>query len=53
MLLSRMLDAPDSRKSRGHSRRAAFPVHRQLDVTNRMYFAMLDAEGRRSNGAPT
>ena len=51
MLLSRMLDAPDSRKSRGIFGERIFLFTDDIDVTNRMYFAMLDAEGRRSNGA--
>ena len=52
MLLSRMLDAPDTRKSEGILGERLFMFADNLDVINRMYFAMLDAEGRRSNGAP-
>jgi len=52
MLLSRMLDAPDRRKSEGILGERLFMFADNLDVINRMYFAMLDAEGRRSNGAP-
>lgn len=51
MLLSRMLDAPDSQKSRGIFGERIFLFTDDIDVTNRIYFAMLDAEGRRSNGA--
>ena len=51
MLLSRMLDAPDSHKSQGIFGERIFLFTDDIDVTNRMYFAMLDAEGRRSNGA--
>lgn len=52
MLLSRMLDAPDLRKSTGVLGERLFMFADNLDVINRMYFAMLDAEGRRSNGTP-
>jgi hypothetical protein len=52
MLLSRLLDSPDVRKSRGVIGERTFLFTDDIDVTNRMYFAMLDAEGRRSNGAP-
>ncbi|MBZ9954289.1 protein DpdJ [Mesorhizobium sp. BR1-1-15] len=52
MLLSRLLDAPDERKSRGIIGERVFIFTDDIDVTNRMYFAMLDAEGRRSSGAP-
>ena len=52
MLLSRMLDAPEARKSGGILGERLFMFADNLDVINRMYFAMLDAEGRRSNGAP-
>ena len=52
MLLSRLLDAPDERKSRGIIGERLFLFTDDIDVTNRMYFAMLDAEGRRSSGAP-
>lgn len=52
MLLSRLLDAPDERKSRGIIGERVFLFTDDIDVTNRMYFAMLDAEGRRSSGAP-
>lgn len=52
MLLSRLLDSPDVRKSRGIIGERTFLFTDDIDVTNRMYFAMLDAEGRKSNGAP-
>ena len=52
MLLSRLLDAPDERKSQGIVGERVFLFTDDIDVTNRMYFAMLDAEGRRSNGVP-
>ena len=52
MLLSRLLDTPDERKSRGIIGERVFLFTDDIDVTNRMYFAMLDAEGRRSSGAP-
>lgn len=52
MLLSRLLDAPDERKSRGIIGERVFLFTDDIDVTNRMYFAMLDAEGRKSSGVP-
>ena len=52
MLLSRLLDAPDERKSHGIIGERVFLFTDDIDVTNRMYFAMLDAEGRKSSGAP-
>jgi hypothetical protein len=52
ILLSRLLDAPNDRKSRGIFGERVFLFTDDIDVTNRMYFAMLDAEGRRSGGAP-
>ncbi|RUW54565.1 hypothetical protein EOA32_04990 [Mesorhizobium sp. M1A.F.Ca.ET.072.01.1.1] len=52
MLLSRLLDVPDARKSQGIIGERLFLFTDDIDVTNRMYFAMLDAEGRRSSGAP-
>lgn len=48
MLLSRLLDSPDQRKSRGIIGERVFLFTDDIDVTNRMYFAMLDAEGRNS-----
>lgn len=52
MLLSRMLDSPDQPISGGILGERAFLFADNLDVINRLYFAMLDAEGRRSNGTP-
>lgn len=50
MLTSRILDSPRERKSRGIFGERLFLFTDDLDVTNRMYFAMLDAEGRNSWG---
>lgn len=50
MLLSRMLDAPATRRSAGVHGQRLFLFADNLDVINRMYFAMLDAEGRQSSG---
>ncbi|MET4483770.1 hypothetical protein ABIB66_008341 [Bradyrhizobium sp. F1.13.3] len=50
MLLSRILDAPDTLKSRGILGERLFLFADNIDVINRMYFAMLDAEGRRNTG---
>ncbi|WP_224705151.1 protein DpdJ [Devosia aquimaris] len=50
MLLSRMLDAPDLRRSQGVFGERLFLFADNLDVINRMFFAMLDAEGRQSGG---
>ena len=50
MLASRMLDAPLTKKSGGVLGERLFLFTDDLDVTNRMYFAMLDAEGRNSFG---
>ncbi len=52
MLLSRLLDSPDERKSGGIIGERVFLFTDDIDVTNRMYFAMLDAEGRSSTGTP-
>lgn len=52
MLLARMLDSPDHPISGGILGERAFLFADNLDVINRLYFAMLDAEGRRSNGTP-
>ncbi|RYG32875.1 DEAD/DEAH box helicase, partial [bacterium] len=51
MLASRILDAPGLSKSHGLQGERLFLFTDDLDVTNRMYFAMLDAEGRNSRGA--
>jgi superfamily II DNA or RNA helicase len=50
MLASRILDSPRDRKSHGVFGERVFLFTDDLDVTNRMYFAMLDAEGRNSWG---
>lgn len=50
MLLSRLLDAPDERRSQGILGERVFLFTDDIDVTNRMYFAMLDAEGRKGSG---
>jgi superfamily II DNA or RNA helicase len=52
MLISRLLDSPDARKSVGIIGERTFLFTDDIDVTNRMYFAMLDAEGRKSSGVP-
>jgi superfamily II DNA or RNA helicase len=52
MLASRMLDAPLAKKSDGVLGERLFLFTDDLDVTNRMFFAMLDAEGRNSAGRP-
>ncbi|MER8895962.1 protein DpdJ [Mesorhizobium sp. M0676] len=50
MLTSRILDNPRERKSHGVFGERLFLFTDDLDVTNRMYYAMLDAEGRNSWG---
>lgn len=50
MLLARMLDPPGSQKSAGLFGERQFLFTDNIDVTNRVYFAMLDAEGRNSWG---
>lgn len=52
MLLSRILDDPAGRRSEGVVGERLFVFTDDIDVTNRMYFAMLDAEGRDRRGAP-
>ncbi len=52
MLLTRMLDSPDQQISRGVLGERTFLFADNLDIINRLYFAMLDAEGRNSNGSP-
>jgi len=51
MLLSRILDTPALQKSDGILGERLFIFTDDIDVTNRMYFAMLDAEGRDRRGA--
>jgi len=50
MLLARMMDPPNSGKSGGLVGERQFLFTDNIDVTNRVYFAMLDAEGRNSWG---
>ena len=50
MLVSRILDSPSMRRSHGVFGERLFLFTDDLDVTNRMYFAMLNAEGRNSWG---
>jgi hypothetical protein len=50
MLLARMMDPPGSQKSGGLVGERQFLFTDNIDVTNRVYFAMLDAEGRNSWG---
>ncbi|TCL89545.1 RAD3-like DEAD/DEAH box helicase [Rhizobium sp. PP-WC-2G-219] len=52
MLISRILDEPSLRKSDGIIGERLFVFTDDIDVTNRMYFSVLDAEGRDRNGAP-
>lgn len=52
MLMSRILDAPNDRKSEGLFGERLFVFTDDIDVTNRMYFTMLDAEGRTRHGVP-
>lgn len=51
MLISRMLDQPSVRKSGGLIGERLFVFTDDIDVTNRMYFSLLDAEGRDRTGA--
>ncbi len=50
MLLARMMDPPSSGKSGGLVGERQFLFTDNIDVINRVYFAMLDAEGRNSRG---
>lgn len=52
MLISRILDEPSIRKSGGIIGERLFVFTDDIDVTNRMYFSVLDAEGRDRTGAP-
>ncbi|RPE31822.1 protein DpdJ [Kitasatospora cineracea] len=47
MLLPRILDSPSSRLSKGLLGTKAFVFTDDLDVTNRLFFYLLDAEGQR------
>ena len=50
MLISRALDHETKAKSQGLYGYRTFVFTDDLDVTNRLYFSLLDAEGRGSNG---
>jgi DEAD/DEAH box helicase/Helicase conserved C-terminal domain len=50
MLLSRMLDRPDGAPSDGVFGNRIFAFTDDIDVINRLYFGLLDAEGRNSAG---
>lgn len=52
MLLSRMLDQSQGLPSDGIFGSKMFAFTDDLDVLNRLYFSLLDAEGRNSSGAP-
>lgn len=52
MLLSRMLDGPVLTPSNGLYGKKVFAFTDDIDVINRLYFGMLDAEGRSSFGTP-
>lgn len=52
MLLSRMLDGAVSAPSKGLFGKRIFAFTDDIDVINRLYFGLLDAEGRSSSGAP-
>ncbi|MFV1362555.1 protein DpdJ [Mycolicibacterium elephantis] len=47
MLLTRVLDAPSHAKSQGAFGTKTFVFTDDLDVTNRLYYDLLDAEGQR------
>ncbi|MFI8775096.1 protein DpdJ [Gordonia sp. NPDC062954] len=53
MLLPRTLDAPDARLSEGLYGTKAFVFTDDLDVTNRLFSNLLDAEGQRYYGRQT
>ena len=52
MLLSRMLDRKDGLPSNGVYGQRIFAFTDDIDVTNRLYFDLLDAEGRNDRGEP-
>jgi hypothetical protein len=52
MLLSRMLDLPNGIPSQGVFGSKLFAFTDDIDVINRLYFGLLDAEGRSSAGQP-
>lgn len=52
MLITRMLDRSDGTPSSGTYGQRVFAFTDDIDVTNRLYFALLDAEGRNDRGDP-
>jgi hypothetical protein len=52
MLLSRLLDTQNGQPSHGTYGNKIFAFTDDLDVVNRLYFSLLDAEGRNSRGVP-
>ena len=52
MLLSRMLDTQEHEPSHGVYGHRIFAFTDDIDVTNRLYFSLLDAEGRNDRGEP-
>jgi hypothetical protein len=52
MLVSRIIDTPDDPKSKGLYGSRVFAFTDDIDVINRLYFGLLDAEGRWDNGQP-
>lgn len=52
MLISRMLDTPDGTPSSGTYGKKVFAFTDDIDVINRLYFSLLDAEGRYDSGDP-
>lgn len=52
MLMARALDRPDGVPSRGLYGQRVFAFTDDIDVTNRLYFSILDAEGRNDRGEP-
>lgn len=52
MLLSRMLDEPTFPLSNGLFGKRLFAFTDDIDVINRLFFGLLDAEGRSSSGNP-
>ncbi len=52
MLISRMLDVKKGKPSMGLYGNRVFTFTDDIDVNNRLYFSLLDAEGRTDKGAP-
>jgi superfamily II DNA or RNA helicase len=52
MLLSRMLDPQNTSRSNGIYGKRIFAFTDDIDVTNRLFFGLLDAEGCKSSGHP-